>query len=311
MDSPSPGHFGAWAPDARPMRQSLSRLSRSLRQSLGRLGRMTCLATPLALASLQPAAAQGPDVLILGDSQLSFGAGTAFVDLLTKMAGSCGLEAGSTTGVIGVRSSSPASWTANTKKGRAPICNVDPKWRVNAGAYGTLSRGKNPYVQIGQGPEFQFCRAGSSPLEAVFKDGYYSPRLVILFFLGNAADRWADSPDAAAADLRAVARDLPKGQPCIVMTTAPPYGGKVVALRQKAQDNLARAFASGASHCSFVPGLTAATIAENQGNAANFRRKPSGRVKDPFHPTEAGARRFLSLRRAAICEAISKQMAMN
>jgi hypothetical protein len=293
------------------MRQSLSRLARTLHQSLARFGRMTCLASPLVLASLQPAAAQGPDVLILGDSQLSFGAGKAFVELLSKMAGSCGLEAGSTTGVIGVRSSAPASWTARTKKGRASICNVDPKWRVNAGVYGTFSRGKNPYVQIGQDPAFPFCRPDTSPLQSVFADGNYSPRLVILFFLGNAADRWADSPDAAAADLRAVMRDLPKGQPCIVMTTAPPYGGKVVALRQKAQDNLARAFASGASHCSFVPGFTAATIAENKGNSANFRRKPSGRVKDPFHPTEAGARRFLSLRRAAICEAISKQMAMN
>jgi hypothetical protein len=289
------------------MPHPLPPIAHRLRKTFGHLCLMACLATPLAT----PAAAQGPDVLVLGDSQLTFGAGKAFVALLDKMAGTCGLEAGTTTGVIGVRSSAPAAWTARTQKGKSAICEIDPKWRVNAGVYGTLAKGENPYVQIGRGDELQFCRPDTSPLGAVFKDGYYAPRLLVLFFLGNATDRWANSPDAATADLRAVMRDLPKGQPCLFMTTAPPYGAKVVAERQKAQDNMARAFASGASHCSFVPGFTPATIAENQGNAVNFRRKPSGRVKDPFHPTEAGATRFLALRRAAICEAIAKQMAMN
>ena len=289
------------------MPQTVPPIARLLRKTLGQLCLMASLAGPFAT----PAAAQGPDVLVLGDSQLTFGAGKAFVALFNKLAGSCGLEGGTTTGVIGVRSSAPAAWTARTQKGKSAICEIDPKWRVNAGVYGTLAKGENPYVQIGRGTELQFCSPDTSPLGAVFKDGYYSPRLLILFFLGNATDRWADSPDAAAADLRAVMRDLPKGQPCLFMTTAPPYGAKVVAQRQKAQDNMARAFASGASHCSFVPGFTPVTIAENQGNAANFRRKASGRVKDPFHPTEAGATRFLALRRAAICEAIAKQMAMN
>jgi hypothetical protein len=31
-------------------------------------------------------------------------------------------------------------------------------------------------------------------------------------------------------------------------------------------------------------------------------------VKDPFHPTEAAARRFLSLRRDDLCRAIAAQM---
>jgi len=252
-----------------------------------------------------------PDVLVIGDSQLTFGAGAAFVDGLRTMAGTCGLERGSTVGVIGVRSSALTSWTGRTKKAKGAICDVDPEWKVNAGAYGTLSQGKNPYVQIGRGEQFQLCSPDRSPLQALFHDGYYAPKLLILFLMGNAADRWAASPAAAAADVRALMADLPPEMPCVFMTSAPPYGAKVVGLRHKAQDNLARAFAANGSRCNFVPGFTPTTIAENQGNAQNFRRTPSGEVKDPFHPTEAAARRFLALRRSALCAAISKQLMMN
>lgn len=262
-----------------------------------------------ATASFAQTPAKGaPDVLILGDSQLSFGAGAAFVDLLGSMAGDCGLEAGATTGVIGVRSSAITSWTGRSKAAKGPICNVDPKWKVNAGAYGSLSQGENPYVQIGRGAQFQFCEAGRSPLQSVFDGGYYMPKLLIFFMMGNAADRWADSPAAALADVQALMADLPKEQPCIFMTSAPPYGEKIVRLRQRAQDNLAAAFAKSGSRCSFVPGFTAATIRENMGNAGNFRRKSNGKVKDPFHPTEAAARKFTKLQRKALCLAIKKQL---
>ncbi len=263
----------------------------------------------LSLAPLARAEVSGsPDILVLGDSQLTFGAGVAFVDLLSRMAGDCGLTADTTTGVIGVRSSTLVSWTGQTKTAKGAICDVDPKWKVNAGAYGTLSQGENPYIQIGRRAQFQFCKVGQSPLEAVFDDGAYRPRLLIMFLMGNATERWADSPAAALQDARAFVADLPPGQPCIFMTSAPPYGEKVIRLRQRAQDNIERAFTSLGRACSFVPGFTAATIRENMGNASNFRRKPSGKVKDPYHPTEAGARRFLKLQRAAICKAIKTQL---
>lgn len=267
------------------------------------------MAVLLLVPSVHAEVSGSPDILVLGDSQLTFGAGVAFVDLLSQLAGDCGLESRATTGVIGVRSSTLASWTGRTKSAKGAICNVDPTWKVNAGAYGTLSQGKNPYVQIGRGAQFQFCTAARSPLEAVFHDGAYNPRLLIMFLMGNATERWADSPAAALQDARAFVADLPQGQPCIFMTSAPPYGKKVVQLRQRAQDNIERAFSSLGGRCSFVPGFTAATIAENLGNAANFRRKPSGKVKDPYHPTEAAARRFLKLQRAALCKAIATQLA--
>jgi hypothetical protein len=267
-----------------------------------------------AAARAEPAVGRAPgapDILVLGDSQLTFGAGAAFVDALGRMAGSCGLDPGATVGVIGVRSSALASWTGRTRQAKAPICDIDRTWKVNAATYGTLTQGKNPYVQIGHDRrgQFRFCAAGSSPLQAVFAGGYYRPRLLILFMLGNAADRWAGSPAAALQDVRALVADLPPGLPCVFMTSAPPHGARHVALRQRAQDNIARAFADTGARCGFVAGFTPATVAENRGNAANFRRTAAGRVKDPFHPTEAAARRFLALRHAALCRAIADQMA--
>lgn len=256
----------------------------------------------------QGTAKGAPDVLILGDSQLTFGAGEAFLDELAGMAGSCGLDADASTGVIGVRSSAVTSWTGVTKSAKGAICDVDPKWKVNAGAYGTLSQGETPYVQIGKGAQFQFCRQGLSPLQAVFDDGYYAPDLVIFFMMGNATDRWSSDPGAALQDVRALIADLPPGQPCVFMTSAPPYKEKAVRDRQQAQDNIEAAFAKAGRQCAFVPGFTPETIAENQGNAANFRRSDSGKVKDPYHPTEAGARRFLKLRRGALCAAIGQQL---
>jgi hypothetical protein len=249
-----------------------------------------------------------PDILVLGDSQLSFGAGEAFVDLLTRMGADCGLTAPATVGVIGVRSSSLRSWTGTTRRARSAICDVDPTWNVNAGVYGSVALTDNPWVQIGRGEQFQFCRADLSPLQAVFADNYYEPELLIMFLMGNAAERWAGSYDDTLADVRAFVSDLPPGQPCIFMTSAPTYRAASVELRQRAQDNLERAFAQAGGQCSFVPGFTPETIAENLGNAANFRRNDNGAVRDPFHPTETGARRFLSLRRDALCQAIDTQL---
>ena len=250
-----------------------------------------------------------PDILILGDSQLSFGAGAAFVALFERLKGRCGLPKDTTVGVIGVRSSTLQSWTSWQKSAKRAICDVDPKWKVNAGVYGTLSQGENPYVQIGRGDQFQFCTPDRSPLRAVFHDGYYRPSLVIMFLMGNATERWAASPADALQDVRSFLSDLPKGQPCIFMTSAPPYGEKSVRLRQKAQEHVEAAFAKAGRQCSFVPGFTPETVKENLGNAANFRRASSGKVKDPFHPTEAAAHKFMALQRDALCKALVAQLA--
>ena len=92
------------------------------------------------------------------------------------------------------------------------------------------------------------------------------------------------------------------------MTSAPPYGENDLRLRQRAQDNIEAAFAKAGKQCRFVPGFTPETVRENPGNAANFRRNASGKVKDPYHPTKAAADKFIKLRRKALCLAVNAQL---
>ena len=251
---------------------------------------------------------KSPDILVLGDSQLSFGAGVAFVEFFKSIEGSCGIKRGSSVGVLGVRSSSLTAWTANDAGGKKSICDIDPKWKVNAGSFGVINQTKNKYVQIGQGEAYQFCEAGQSPFQSMFADGYYNPKLFVMFFLGNATERWANSAADAQFDVERTVRDLPPGMPCVFMTTAPAYTEKVVRQRQQAQANIEKAFVTSGKRCSFVRGYTPSTVGANLGNAANFRRKPDGSVKDPYHPTEDSARQFLSLVKADLCNAIQKQL---
>lgn len=273
-------------------------------QTLGHLF-AACLIL-LCSAAFADDAFKSPDILVLGDSQLSFGAGPAFVDFLSMLEKNCGATGTKSlsVGVIGVRSTSLASWVARTGRAKGPICNVDPKWRVNAGSYGSINRSGNQFVQIGQGAPYQFCKKGKSAFEAMFDNGYYSPRLVILFFLGNAAERWAGSAQTTRTDVQETLRQIPQNVPCIFMSTAPPYTQELLDLRLDAQANLQKAFGAAGNRCTFIPGLTDATITANLGRKESFRRHKSGKVKDPFHPTEAAAGKFLKLSRAKLCKAI-------
>ncbi len=280
-------------------------MRKTRRLILASLTALSLLSPGMSPADTGPTA---PDILILGDSQLSFGAGKAFLNYFNMATKFCAQTAGMSVGVIGVRSTALAAWTARSKKGKGALCDIDPKWKVNAGSYGTLNHNENPYIQIGQGALYQFCKPERSGFEAMFAKGYYAPKLLIMFFLGNAESRWAASPEAALADAKATMAQLPPDLPCIFMTTAPVHGGKVNKLRSRAQENIRGAFTSIGSRCSFVDGYTKATLAANQNVSANFRRKPSGAIKDPFHPTESAARAFLSLRSDALCAAISAQL---
>lgn len=252
---------------------------------------------------------RSPDVLVLGDSQLSFGAGVAFIEFLKKIGKSCGLDPRWTLGVLGVRSSSLRAWTAKDGGGKKAICDVDPKWKVNAGSFGVINTTGNKYVQIGQGAAYQFCKSGQSPFQAMFADGYYNPKLFIMAFLGNATERWANSEADALLDVKAAMKEVPADLPCIFMTTAPGYTSKINNERQRAQNNVEKAFKAAGKRCTFVQGYTPQTVAANQGNAKKFRLKPDGTVKDPYHPTEDSARDFLSLIKPALCSAIKTELA--
>jgi hypothetical protein len=253
------------------------------------------LATTLTLLlTLQTAQAEStfksPDILVLGDSQLSFGAGPAFVDFLTMLQKNCDASGTNdlSVGVIGVRSTSLASWVARSGRAKGPICTVDPKWRVNAGSYRSLNQSGNQFVQIGQGTSYQFCKKGKSAFEAMFETGYYHPRLIILFFLGNAAERWAGSAQTTLQDVRETMQQLPKDVPCIFMTTAPPYSQKLLDLRLDAQTNLQKAFDAAGGRCKFIPGLNDATIAAKKASVAPNPAK-SKTPTTPLKPQRANS----------------------
>lgn len=259
-----------------------------------------------------------PEILILGDSQISFGSGPAFLEFFTDIKEHCEPNKQQTenlrrlgemrVGVIGVRSTSIPSWIARSGPAKDAICEEDRKWRVNAGTYGFVNMTDNKYVQIGKGREYQFCAPKKSAFEEMFREDYYNPRLLLLSFLGNSARRWANSKEDAVKDVEEMMRQLPPEMPCIFMTTAPAYSAKIVNLRLRAQKNLMSAFEETGSRCTFVPGATPETVAANQGNRHFFRLNKSGMVKDPFHPNQRAAKNFFALEMDGICNAIFEQI---
>jgi hypothetical protein len=276
----------------------------------------------LCAALSSPALSAGkftsPDILILGDSQFTFGSGPSFLSFFQNIKTNCApnkkqkknLEklGDMSVAVIGVRSSSLPSWTAHTKRGKSAVCDIDPKWKVNAGSFGTVNKTKNIYIQIGQGPQYQFCEKKQSPFEAMFADNYYNPKLLVMSFLGNSSQGWADNPDLALRDVQKTMDQLPKDMPCIFITSAPSYSKKVNKMRVRAQKNLKKAFKKTNSRCSFIDGLTPKTVAANTGNKSFYRRKKSGAVKDPYHPNKRAAKKFFAIEKNQICKAIFAQV---
>lgn len=279
------------------------------------------LASLMSIVTFTPRQAHGfesPEILILGDSQITFGSGPSFLEFFQNLKENCGTTRKerrrlskldeTRVAVIGVRSTSLGTWARRSKKGKSAICDVDPTWNVNAGTYGTINTSENEFVQIGQGKNYQFCQPNKSAFEAMLREDYYNPKLLVMSFLGNSSQTWANDPAAALRDVKAAMDQLPAGLPCVFMTTAPTYQKKVVDMRYRAQKNLQKAFAQTGNRCSFVEGFTEATIRSNLGVKSHFRRKKSGAVKDPFHPNKIAAKKFFELQRAQICNAVLTQL---
>ncbi|MEP1208912.1 MAG: hypothetical protein ABJM29_13800 [Rhizobiaceae bacterium] len=289
------------------------------------LVKLACVGLGLMLAEPAMAAGKGtktkfksPDILVLGDSQLAFGSGPAFLNFFSDIKNRCKPNDSETrslqklgnmsVGIIGVRSTSLGSWTTRKGKLKDKVCKVDRKWNANAATFGILNSTRNKYVQIGRGKAYQFCEKGKSPFEAMFAKKYYAPKLLILSFLGNSAHRWAGNRKSAFRDVEKTMMQIPENLPCIFMTTAPTYKKKTVDLRMRAQQNVKYAFMKNSSRCSFVEGFTKQTVAANLGNKKHFRRRKSGKVKDPYHPNRKAAEKFLSVGMDRICRAVFDQL---
>lgn len=258
-----------------------------------------------------------PEILVLGDSQLTFGAGPTFLEFFENLQQRCAPTPEQSTyldrlgqmrtSVIGVRSSTLQSWLEPSGRFKGIVCDVDPNWKVNAKGFGFVSTSPDEFVQIGQGREYQFCAPDQTPFETMFREDYYAPKLLFLSLMGGASDRWANSPEMARQDAQDLAAQIPPDVPCIFMTTLPAHKQEIVDKRLRAQENLKAAFEDTNSRCSFVSGLTPETVEAFVGNNTFFRTN-GGVVKDPFHPIEAAAEHFFDLQAGSICRAIFDQL---
>jgi hypothetical protein len=271
------------------------------------------------LWSVQKQKNYSPDILVLGDSQISFGAGKVYLEFfdelmrdlpnLTQNQNVLKTFKNSQTAAIGVRSTSLVNWTKQEEgKIKDVICKIDKRWGVNAGVYGIEGNKNRVYVNMGQGEAYQICKPGISAFEAMFADEYYKPKLLVLAFLGNSAERWAKDQNSAIADVKATMRQIPSNILCIYLTTSPSYDKATNALRWVAQANIKQAFETHSSRCTFVEGFTLETVKAAEGNKAFFKTNDEGVVTDIHHPNLKAARKFFELRKQDLSRAVIEQI---
>lgn len=249
-----------------------------------------------------------PEILVIGDSQISFGAGKVYLEFFDQLKKEFPQLSTMATAAIGVRSTSLQHWTTREEgKTKDVICEIDKRWGVNAGVYGIEGNKSRKYVNMGQGEAYQFCKPNISAFEAMFENGYYQPRLLILAFLGNSADRWAEDFENARLDVEKTMEQIPQDIPCVFLTTSPSYDKQTNDVRWKAQANIKKAFEQAGSRCSFVSGFTKETIDAAQGNKAFFKTNDEGEVTDIHHPNLDAARTFFELKKEDLAKAVLEQ----
>jgi hypothetical protein len=270
-----------------------------------------------AHAASAKAKAQAPvDLLVIGDSQISFGSGPAFEAFFADFATHCA-DADITAqqrmavsdlkvGMVGVRSTGLTTWLARSNRGKRMMCvrDPDPRGLVNASVWGAMQRNqKQRWVQIGDAPGYRYCKQGQSTLRAMLATFPRPPKLIMFHVMATDSFRWT-TPKRIEDDLKRLEADLPDKTACIYFTTAPTYRTSVNARRVRAQAKLAAAISKTGSRCRLINGLTPATRKAFEGNAAFFYRHKSGRVRDPYHPTNAAARVYLKRHAKAVCKAV-------
>ncbi|MEL7544736.1 MAG: SGNH/GDSL hydrolase family protein [Pseudomonadota bacterium] len=261
-----------------------------------------------------------PEILVLGDSQLSFGSGELMLDFFQNFDRHCRRFVDDATlrtrisnmrtQMIGARSTSLQSWVSKRGKAWSSLCKKDKSWGVNASVWGHNATPGRLYHQMGEGKKFDVCRKGLSPLQALLRRKYYAPDLLMFYLIGNGSGRLANNAKAAESDVAALMAQLPPSQKCLFMTTTPIHTPRRNRTRIKAERALKKAFERAGNRCSFVPALTPVSIASIQGKRQYFRRHKSGKVKDPFHPNEKATRKFLNVIKPKLCRAIAGELSM-
>lgn len=267
-----------------------------------------------AVATLQGGS---PDVLVVGDSQISVAAGPFYQSLFKNFNSVCRAHNVSVPNTsinfskvasIGVRSTGLHSWTTRDDASKKTICEVDKNFGVNAGTWGLGGTKGRKFVQIGQDEDYQFCRPNLSAFEAMFAKEYYKPKLLVMAFLGNSAERWANTRSGATIDVRETLAQIPNDTACVFMTTAPVFSKETNDLRARAQENVVSAFQSQKSRCAVVRGFNQSLRDKIEGNSQYFRTNAEGQVMDQLHPNEGAIKHFFEENTPALCRAISQQL---
>lgn len=269
-------------------------------------------------ASLSSASAQSladPDLLVIGDSQILFRGGPAYVDHFSKLADTCGAliperatdfktHFTGAVGVAGVRAAAINSWLAREGKEKDALCVPQKSWPKNTRGFGVLHTPDQKFHQTGSDGNYPLCQPDQSPLEALFKGVATKPKLLVFAILGGYSRKWAKDEALAQKHAAELAAQVPENTSCLYLTTAPSYSGKQNAPRRKGQDHFFDGIEKAPGACLPVKGLTDETISAFQGNSKFYKTRDDGTVRDVFHPNDLGVRTFLNKVTPAMCQAL-------
>ncbi|MEP1444190.1 MAG: hypothetical protein ABJK39_14360 [Hyphomicrobiales bacterium] len=255
------------------------------------------------------------DLLVVGDSQILFRGGPAYLDHFNKLAETCGAliperaadfkeHFSGDVGVAGIRAATLNSWLAREGKEKDALCVPEKSWPKNTRGFGVLQTPDQKFHQTGREGNYPLCQADQSPLETLFKQVGNKPNLVVLTILGKYANKWAKNEALAHDDAARLAAQVPAGTPCVYLTTAPSFSGKQNAIRRVGQNHFFNGFEKAGGACLPVKGLTEETIATFEGNNKLYKARKDGSVRDVFHPNDLGIRTFLNMASPAMCQAL-------
>lgn len=276
----------------------------------------SCAFMVSAIATNSPAQSlKDADILVIGDSQILFRGGSAYVDYFTNLAATCGkIVPGRTddlktylmgnVGVVGVRGASINSWLDRKGKEKDRLCVPEKTWPKNARGFGVLHNDKQKFEQLSASGTYPLCVADQSPIETLFKDVGIKPKLLVLSILGKQSEFWEMDEALAHSDAEDLAKQIPASTPCLYLTTAPNFAAHQNALRKTGQDRFFDGLSKNPGACVPVKGLNGDTIAALQGNKAFYKTGKDGKVRDGFHPNDQGIRTFLKTVTPSLCHAV-------
>ena len=273
------------------------------------------IALSIGASSAPAQSLQDADLLIVGDSQILFRGGPAYLDHFNKIAETCSAliperatdfkaHFSGDVGVAGIRAATTNSWLAREGKEKDTICVPEKSWPKNTRGFGVLHTPDQKFHQTASDGLYPLCQPNQSALEILFKEVGTKPKLLVLAILGKYADAWAKDKALAHEDAAELAAQVPANTPCIYLTTAPSFAGNHNAKRRLGQGHFFDGLKKAGGACLPVEGLTDETISAFQGNNKLYKAREDGTVRDIFHPNDLGIRTFLKATSPALCQAL-------